>query len=83
MREALRQAKARKLEDMKFPTELDFSEISGLSREALDALQRARPQTLAQAARVPGVTPASVQVLSFWLAGPRRQRASVVLPNET
>ncbi len=83
VREALRQAKARKLEDMKFPTELDFSEISGLSREALDALQRARPQTLAQAARVPGVTPASVQVLSFWLAGPRRQRASVVLPNET
>ena len=86
-RERQRQVKAQRLEAQQFPADLDFTEISGLSREALDSLRRARPQTLAQAARVPGVTPASVQVLSFWLAGPRRQRASAVgganLPNES
>jgi tRNA U34 5-carboxymethylaminomethyl modifying enzyme MnmG/GidA len=49
----------------------------------MSALQKARPETLAQAARVPGVTPASVQVLSFWMAGPRRQRGASRLPNES
>ncbi len=86
-RERLRQAKAQKLEAQLFPANVDFTAISGLSREAMDCLVRARPQTLAQAARVPGVTPASVQVLSFWLAGPRRLRGnaagSAALPNES
>ncbi len=86
-REKLRQVKAQKLEAQRFVDGFDFAEISGLSREALAALQRARPETLAQAARVPGVTPASVQVLSYWLAGPRRQRAAARsvarLPNES
>ena len=83
-RERLRQVQAQRLEAQPFPPDLDFSVISGLSREAMDCLRRARPQTLAQAARVPGVTPASVQVLSFWLAGPRRVRRNAVsLPNES
>ena len=83
-REQQRQAKAQQLEAKRFPEDVDFAEISGLSREALAALQHARPQTLAQAARVAGVTPATVQVLSFWLAGPRRVRRNAVsLPNES
>lgn len=88
-RETLRQAKAQKLESAQFPDDVDFLQISGLSREARECLQRAKPQTLAQAARVPGVTPASVQVLSYWLAGPRYLRrraaaaASANLPNQS
>lgn len=73
-RELGRQQQAEKLEHQKFPEQLDFAEVSGLSREALERLQQAKPQTLGQAARVPGVTPAAVQVLSFWLAGRRRTR---------
>jgi tRNA uridine 5-carboxymethylaminomethyl modification enzyme len=82
-REKLRQQKAKRLESARFPDDMDFGVVPGLSREARECLQRAAPLTLAQAARVPGVTPASVQVLSYWLAGPRhlRRRGERVTPD--
>ena len=74
-REQARLAKAHKLEAQALAPDLDFAQIGGLSREAVERLQRARPATLGQAARVPGVTAASVQVLSYWLVSQKSQRA--------
>jgi tRNA uridine 5-carboxymethylaminomethyl modification enzyme len=45
------------------PPELDFGAIPGLSNEMVERLRAARPETLDQASRVPGVTPAALSAL--------------------
>ena len=54
---------ARKLDDRLIPAHIAYEEVSGLSREATEKLSKARPFSLGQAARIPGVTPASVTAL--------------------
>lgn len=53
----------RRDENLVLPEDLDYSQIGGLSREAQDKLAMARPQTLGQAGRIPGVTPAAIVAL--------------------
>jgi tRNA uridine 5-carboxymethylaminomethyl modification enzyme len=55
------------------PRELDFSAVPGLSNEMVERLERARPETLDQASRVPGVTPAALSAL--YVAASRRAAA--------
>jgi tRNA uridine 5-carboxymethylaminomethyl modification enzyme len=50
------------------PAEFGFEGIPGISREVRDKLQRVRPATLGQAARIPGVTPAAIAVLDVYLS---------------
>jgi tRNA uridine 5-carboxymethylaminomethyl modification enzyme len=49
------------------PGDFTFGGIPGLSREVQDKLERVRPATLGQAARIPGVTPAAVAILDVYL----------------
>lgn len=55
------------------PVELDYATIPGLSAEMVERLTRARPETLDQAARVPGVTPAALSAV--YVAANRRAAA--------
>jgi tRNA uridine 5-carboxymethylaminomethyl modification enzyme len=50
------------------PELFSYSAIPGLSREVGEKLQRVRPATLGQAARIPGVTPAAVAILDVYLS---------------
>ncbi|WP_321474011.1 tRNA uridine-5-carboxymethylaminomethyl(34) synthesis enzyme MnmG [uncultured Paludibaculum sp.] len=50
------------------PAGFAFRGIPGLSREICDKLERVQPETLGQAARIPGVTPAAVAVLDCYLS---------------
>ena len=50
-------------EDLALPRELDFRDVRGLSAEVQQLLNRHRPETLGQAARISGVTPAAVSLL--------------------
>jgi tRNA uridine 5-carboxymethylaminomethyl modification enzyme len=50
------------------PAEFGYRGIPGLSREVQDKLERVRPVTLGQAARIPGVTPAAIAVLDCYLS---------------
>ncbi len=50
------------------PEDFRFRGIPGLSREICERLDRVRPVTLGQAARIPGVTPAAVAVLDVYLS---------------
>jgi tRNA uridine 5-carboxymethylaminomethyl modification enzyme len=50
------------------PAEFKFQAIPGISREVGDKLERVRPETLAQAARIPGVTPAAIAILDVYLS---------------
>ena len=53
----------RRDESLQLPTNLDYALIPGLSNEVRDKLGRVRPETLGQAARISGVTPAAVTAL--------------------
>ena len=53
----------RRDERLALPAALDYAAIGGLSGEAVEKLDRARPGTIGQAARIPGITPAAVTAL--------------------
>jgi tRNA uridine 5-carboxymethylaminomethyl modification enzyme len=57
----------RGLEDRRIPGDFDFRSLEGLSTEMRERLERTRPETLGQAARVPGVTAAAVSLLNLHL----------------
>lgn len=60
-------ARLRASEDTALPENLDYTTISGLSKEIQYKLGNARPQTLGQASRIPGVTPAAISLLLIHL----------------
>lgn len=66
-RQAEQIAKMRKLEQKKLP-KIDFSEIVGLRLEAIEKLNKVRPENIGQASRISGVSPADISVLLIWLA---------------
>ncbi|MEO8126861.1 MAG: tRNA uridine-5-carboxymethylaminomethyl(34) synthesis enzyme MnmG [Bryobacteraceae bacterium] len=55
-------------ERRRIPVEFEFAGIPGLSREIQEKLQRVRPETLGQAGRIPGITPAAIAVLDVYLS---------------
>ncbi|WP_213805310.1 tRNA uridine-5-carboxymethylaminomethyl(34) synthesis enzyme MnmG [Granulicella sp. dw_53] len=59
--------KMRKAERRGIPAWFDYSTVSGLSREMQETLKRVRPQTLGQASRIAGVTPAAVSLLHVYI----------------
>jgi len=58
----------RSSEGRRIPDSFSYGGIPGLSRETSEKLERVRPVTLGQAARIPGVTPAAVAVLDVYLS---------------
>ncbi|MFN3703695.1 tRNA uridine-5-carboxymethylaminomethyl(34) synthesis enzyme MnmG [Thermomonas sp.] len=58
------------------PDAFDYAQVRGLSAEVLQKLQRVRPQTVGQAQRIPGVTPAAISLLLVHLERARRERAA-------
>ncbi|HME81969.1 MAG TPA: tRNA uridine-5-carboxymethylaminomethyl(34) synthesis enzyme MnmG [Candidatus Eremiobacteraceae bacterium] len=66
-RQALAVDRLAKAEHALIPADFDYGSCRGLSREAREKLAARQPQTLGQAGRIPGVTPADVAVLSVFL----------------
>ena len=54
-------------ESTRLPADLDYSVVRGLSREVQQKLNTHRPETIGQAGRIQGVTPAAVSLLLVWL----------------
>jgi tRNA uridine 5-carboxymethylaminomethyl modification enzyme len=61
-------------EERIIPDWFDYKSVSGLSREMNEKLHRVRPQTLGQASRIPGVTPAAVSLINVYIEIQGRQR---------
>jgi tRNA uridine 5-carboxymethylaminomethyl modification enzyme len=61
-------------EELRLPGDIDYADVRGLSNEARQRLAEVRPQTLGQAARIPGLTPAAVSLLLVHLK--KRDRAA-------
>ncbi|QGP52046.1 Glucose-inhibited division protein A [Piscirickettsia salmonis] len=60
-------AKQRRHEETKVPPEFDYDAVSGLSNEVTAKLKLARPETVGQASRISGVTPAAISLLLVYL----------------
>jgi tRNA uridine 5-carboxymethylaminomethyl modification enzyme len=56
-------ARRRELESLRLPPELDYREVRGLSIEAQQKLSRYKPETIGQASRISGITPAAISLL--------------------
>jgi len=59
--------KLKKAEGRAIPEWFDYTAVSGLSREMQEKLARVRPQTLGQASRIPGVTPAALSLVNVYI----------------
>jgi tRNA uridine 5-carboxymethylaminomethyl modification enzyme len=64
----------RRHDELALPADMDYAAVSGLSNEARQRLESVRPETLGQAARIPGLTPAAVSLLLVHLK--KRDRAA-------
>ena len=60
-------ARLRHLEKARIPQSLDYTTVSGLSREVSEKLSSVKPLSLGQAARIPGITPAALSLLAIHL----------------
>jgi tRNA uridine 5-carboxymethylaminomethyl modification enzyme len=68
LRQAIAQAeRSRKNERRRIPSTFPFARVPGLSAEAVHWLSQVRPETLGQASRIPGITPAAIAVLGAYL----------------
>jgi tRNA uridine 5-carboxymethylaminomethyl modification enzyme len=62
-REKLLAEKLRRLENIIIPADFDFMQMNALTIEARQKLTKIRPQTIGQASRIPGVSPADINVM--------------------
>ena len=64
-------------EDKRLPAAMDYAQVKGLSSEVREKLMKVAPETIGQAARIPGVTPAAISLLLVHLkkSAPTRQSA--------
>ena len=68
-------ARMAKVGDRNIPNTIQYSSISGLSNEMIERLNRIQPQTLGQAIRIPGITPAAISILTIHVELMSRQKA--------
>jgi tRNA U34 5-carboxymethylaminomethyl modifying enzyme MnmG/GidA len=60
-----------------------FARVPGLSREAIERLSQVRPESLGQASRIPGMTPAAVAVLGAFLGRLDSTPPAASIPSDT
>jgi tRNA uridine 5-carboxymethylaminomethyl modification enzyme len=68
----------KKSEQRSIPDWFNYRSVSGLSREMQEKLSHVQPRTLAQASRIPGVTPAAVSLVSVYIEIQARRREPAV-----
>ncbi|WP_020564859.1 tRNA uridine-5-carboxymethylaminomethyl(34) synthesis enzyme MnmG [Methylosarcina fibrata] len=59
--------KASRYDHLRLPEALDYKGVPGLSNEVSEKLKSQRPETLGQASRIPGITPAAISLLLIYL----------------
>ena len=70
----------KKSEQRSIPRWFDYASVSGLSHEMQEKLSHVQPRTLAQASRIPGVTPAAVSLVNVYIEiqAKRREQAAAI-----
>ncbi|WP_374325132.1 tRNA uridine-5-carboxymethylaminomethyl(34) synthesis enzyme MnmG [Azonexus sp.] len=75
-RQAEEVAKSASYENTELPADLDYAAVAGLSNEVRQKLQQHRPQTIGQASRIQGITPAAISLLLIHLKRLNLSRAA-------
>jgi tRNA uridine 5-carboxymethylaminomethyl modification enzyme len=70
--------KLKRAEERTIPGWFNYKTVSGLSREMQEKLQRVCPQTLGQASRIPGVTPAALTLINVYIGIQGKQQGTAV-----
>lgn len=65
--------KQEKLENRRIPSDIDYEKIGGLRLEAVQKLSKIRPESIGQASRISGVSPADISVLIIYLTVKKRE----------
>jgi tRNA uridine 5-carboxymethylaminomethyl modification enzyme len=65
--------KLKRMEQKKIPESIDYTSISGLSREIVSKLEAVKPSSIGQAGRIPGVTPAAISLIVIAVEKHRRK----------
>jgi tRNA uridine 5-carboxymethylaminomethyl modification enzyme len=73
--------KLKRAESLSIPVWFDYQNVSGLSREMQEKLGRVRPQTVGQASRIPGVTPAALSLIHVYIEIQARKRSQAIATN--
>jgi tRNA uridine 5-carboxymethylaminomethyl modification enzyme len=60
-------ARLQRHQEQPLPADLDYNAVHGLSNEVSEKLQSVRPETIGQATRIPGITPAAISLLLIHL----------------
>jgi tRNA uridine 5-carboxymethylaminomethyl modification enzyme len=71
--------KLKRAENLTIPAWFDYQAVSGLSREMQEKLMRVRPQTVGQASRIPGVTPAALSLIHVYIEIQGRKRGDAAV----
>ena len=66
-REKLLVEKTKRLEELKIPSKINYDTLNSISTEARQKLKKINPKTIAQASRIPGVSPADINILLLFL----------------
>jgi tRNA uridine 5-carboxymethylaminomethyl modification enzyme len=74
--------RSKNMEGSRVPQDIDYAAIHGLSREVREKLDRIRPLSIGQAARIPGITPAAISLLSVYLKKHSRRRELKISSSE-
>jgi tRNA uridine 5-carboxymethylaminomethyl modification enzyme len=72
-------AKAGRTDSMRIPKEMDFRKVPGLTREAVERLEKERPSSLGEVRKTLGMTPAAVQNVGLYLEIQRKKGAQTPL----
>ena len=75
--------RAQAYERLKLPADLDYAQVTALSHEVRQKLNRHRPETLGQAARISGITPAAISLLLVHLKKKRLAGFAAEAPDES
>lgn len=69
-------SRIKKMDREKIPEHIDFGKIPGITREVKEKLEKFRPQTIAEAKKIPGITPAAMVNLHIYLNTLKRKPCS-------
>jgi len=67
-------SRLKRTDRMKIPKDLDLEKVPGLTKEAREKLEKYRPETIGQARRIPGLTPAALFNIGVFIEAERRRR---------
>lgn len=60
-------AKLKRMEAKKIPANIDYTKVNSLATEAIQKLEKIRPETIAQASRISGVNPSDISILMVYI----------------